>query len=83
MNNNSAVKPGFDEEVGEYVEADDTIFNDSEIDINENMEQNLDETADFLLEDLKIGVVFPNQKTAERALRHWCDENFCPLAKVI
>ena len=31
---------------------------------------------------LKLGVVFPDKKSAEKSIRRWCDSNFCPLAKV-
>ena len=32
---------------------------------------------------LKVGVVFPDKKSADKSMRRWCDANFCPLAKVI
>ena len=53
-------------------------------DLEKQADDNLDCTQDFEMgpADLKLGLVFPNKKTAEKALRHWCDFNFCPLAKV-
>ena len=59
--------------------------------INRNSSDNFEETEnldnsvdlkDVLIDDLKLGMVFPNKDTALKAIRHWCDANFCPLAKV-
>ena len=72
------------EEIGGDGDDDVYLEKDAEAE-DEDGDTILDKTIEFDLgpTGLRIGVHFPNKKTAEKSLRKWCDENFCPLAKVI
>ena len=65
-----------DEDVNDDIGGGDREESDDEIGLGDKT-IDYDETI-----GLKLGVVFPDKKSAEKSIRRWCDSNFCPLAKV-